>query len=114
MRRRCYLGFAATCDSWKRIALLERGEAFATQRTGLTSRERRRASAAGERLGSTMCPHRKPAKDDPTLQPLRIALRRAIAWPEKKPEDQAQQWQQHNNKYPNQFLLVRSRALEDI
>jgi hypothetical protein len=51
----------------------------------------------GEVARIRFTPKQKPkaAKHCPTLplQPLRIALRRAIAWPKKKPEDQAQQWQ---------------------
>jgi len=66
-------------------------------------------------VGAHFCPQRQTAKEGHALQPVRITtLRLAISWPEEKPEDQAQQWQQHNDKYPKQFLLVRSGALENI
>jgi hypothetical protein len=41
-------------------------------------------------------------------------LRPVITRSKEEPEDQAQQGQQHHCDYPNQLLLVRSRALENI
>ena len=41
-------------------------------------------------------------------------LRPAITRSKEEPEDQAQHGQQHHCDYPNQLLLVRSSALENI
>jgi hypothetical protein len=43
-----------------------------------------------------------------------VTLSLTVTRPKEEPEDQAQHWKQHYSDCPNQLLLVRSRALENI
>src|SRR5207253_10746525 len=42
------------------------------------------------------------------------SLRLSVPWAEEKPQDQAEQRQQHDHDYPNQFLLIGDGALKNI